>query len=371
MYDRRMEKLARSLIRYSCRLKKGENVLIEAIDIPDEMIALLIREARRVGGIPLVSIKRNRILRELYRTASREVMEIAGECEKFRMEKMDAYIGLRGSHNINELGDVQADKMSLFQKYWMKPVHMEVRVPNTRWVVLRWPTSSMAQQAKMSTDAFEDFYFNVCGLDYAKMSKAMEPLKELMEKTDEVHITGPGTDLRFSIREMPAIPCDGKLNIPDGEVFTAPVRDSVNGKITYNTRSLYLGTEFSNVSFTFKKGKIVKASGEPADRLEEVLDSDDGARYVGEFAIGVNPFVKAPMLDTLFDEKIAGSIHFTPGNSYDEAFNGNRSQVHWDLVLIQTPAWGGGEIRFDGKLIRKDGLFVPKKLKTLNPENLV
>lgn len=370
MYDPRMQKLARSLIRYSCQLKKGERILIESIDAPDEMVALLIRETRKVGGIPLVTVKRNRILRELYRSATKEVMTIAGEVEKFRMEKMDAYIGLRGSNNVNELADVPAKKMTLYQKHWAKPVHMEVRVPNTRWVVMRWPSPSMAQQAKMSTDAFEDFYFDVCGLDYVKMSKAMAPLKALMEKTDEVRIVGPGTNLKFSINGIAAIPCDGRLNIPDGEVYTAPVKDSVNGKITYNTKSLYLGTEFNDISFTFKKGKIVKATGNPADRLQEVLDSDDGARYVGEFAIGVNPYVTQPMLDTLFDEKISGSIHFTPGNSYDDAFNGNRSQIHWDLVLIQTPSWGGGEIYFDGKLVRKNGLFVTKALKPLNPENL-
>jgi aminopeptidase len=261
--------------------------------------------------------------------------------------------------------------MKLYQQRWLKPVHLEVRVPRTKWVVLRWPTPSMAQQAKMSTDAFEDYYFSVCNLDYRKMSQAMEPLKRLMEKTDKVQIEGPGTNLEFSIANMKAVPCDGRLNIPDGEVYTAPVRESVNGTIRYNTRSLYLGTEFSDISFEIEKGRIVDASGQPADRLREILDSDDGARYFGEFAIGVNPHVTQPMLDTLFDEKIAGSIHFTPGNAYDDADNGNRSQVHWDLVLIQTPEWGGGTIHFDGKLIRKDGLFVPRNLKPLNPENLV
>ncbi len=370
MVDPRMHKLAKNPIRYSCRLKRGEKLLIEAIDIPDEMVALLVREAARAGGVPLVTTKHNRVLRELYRNAKKETLQLAAEFERARMEKVDAYIGLRGSHNINEHADVPADKMKLFQAHWMKPVHLEVRVPSTKWVVLRWPSASMAQQAKMSTDAFEDFYFNVCNLDYGKMSKAMQPLEKLMEKTDEVRIKGPGTNLRFSIEGMTAVPCDGRLNIPDGEVYTAPVRESVHGTIRYNARSLYLGTEFSDVELTFKKGKIVTAKGNPADRLAEILDSDEGARYVGEFAIGVNPHVTQPMLDTLFDEKISGSIHFTPGNAYGDADNGNRSQVHWDLVLIQTPEWGGGEIYFDGKLVRKDGLFVPKALKGLNPENL-
>jgi aminopeptidase len=371
MLDPRMQKLARTLVRTSCRLEKGEKILIEAFDAPDEMVALLVREASRAGGVPLVTTKHNRVLREIYRSASAESMKLAGEVERFRMERVQAYIGLRGSDNVNEHADVPSGKLELYRTHWAKPVHLDVRVPKTKWVVLRWPSPSMAQQAKMSTDAFEDFYFSVCNLDYGKMSKAMEPLASLMEKTDEVRITGPKTDLRFSIRGLPAISCHGQFNVPDGEVFTAPVRDSVNGTIRYNTRSLYLGTEFSDIELTFRKGRIVEARGSPADRLEKIFDSDEGARYVGEFAIGLNPFVTRPMLDTLFDEKIAGSIHLTPGNAYDNADNGNRSQIHWDLVLIQTPEWGGGEIHFDGKLIRKNGLFVPKALRPLNPEALV
>ncbi|MEW6071355.1 MAG: aminopeptidase [Planctomycetota bacterium] len=371
MHDARMQKLARSLIRYSCSLKRCERILIEAIDVPEEMVALLIREAVKAGGVPLVTTKSNRVLRELYREGGKEAMQLAGEVERFRMEKMQAYIGMRGNRNANELADVSGEQMGHYQTHWMKPVHMEVRVPNTKWVVLRWPTPGMAQQAKMSTEGFEAFYFDVCNLDYGKMSRAMQPLKTLMERTDKVRITAPGTDLTFSIKGIPAVVCDGKMNVPDGEIYTAPVRDSVNGTIRYNTRSLYLGTEYSDLCFTFKKGKIVKATGNPADRMAKVLDADEGARYVGEFAIGVNPHVTRPMLDTLFDEKIAGSIHFTPGNSYKDADNGNRSEVHWDIVLIQTPEWGGGELTFDGKLIRKDGRFVPKILQPLNPENLV
>jgi aminopeptidase len=370
MFDPRMQKLARNLIRYSCELKKGEKVLIEAFDIPEEMVALLVREAAKVGGVPMVTTKHSKVLRELYKSSKAEGIKLAAEFEKARMEKCDAYIGLRGSFNINEMGDVPPAKMAAYQKHWLKPVHLDVRVPDTKWVILRWPSPSMAQQAKMSTEAFEDFFFDVCNLDYAKMEKAMVPLKRLMDKTDKVHIKAPGTNLRFSIKDIPAIICSGKRNIPDGEVYTAPVRDSVNGTITYNTRSLYMGTEFSDLKFTFKKGKIVKAEGNPSERLQQILDTDEGARFIGEFAIGVNPYVEHAMLDTLFDEKIKGSLHFTPGAAYDEADNGNRSEVHWDLVLIQRADCGGGEIWFDGKLIRKDGLFLPRQLKALNPDKL-
>lgn len=370
MRDSRMITLAHNLVNYSCGVKAGENVLVEATDIPAEMVALLVREIRAVGANPFVTLKQNRVLRELYSCGTAESLELTGRFERARMENMQAYIGLRGTLNLSELSDVPPEQMALYQKHWLKQVHMEIRVPRTRWVVLRWPSPSMAQQAGKSSEAFEDFYFDVCNLDYGRMSRAMDPLVALMEKTDRVHIKGPGTDLSFSIRSLPAIKCDGKMNIPDGEIFTAPVRESVNGTISYNTPSLYQGTKFDSLSFTFKDGRIVEAHGNPADRLMRILDSDEGARYVGEFAIGVNPFITEPMLDTLFDEKIAGSIHFTPGNAYDECDNGNKSSVHWDLVLIQTPEKGGGEIWFDDVLVRKDGLFVLDALQGLNPDRL-
>jgi len=228
----------------------------------------------------------------------------------------------------------------------------------------------MAQMAGMSTPAFEDFFFRVCLLDYARLADAMVPLAERMRKTDQVRLKGPGTDLRFSIKDIGVVPCEGRRNLPDGECFTAPVRSSVEGTITYNTPSLYQGTTYEGISFTFEGGRIVRAAGEPADRLLAVLDSDEGARYVGEFSLGFHPFILSPMKDTLFDEKIAGSLHFTPGQAYGIADNGNRSRVHWDLVLIQRPEYGGGEVWFDGECIRRDGRFIVPELEGLNPERL-
>ncbi len=372
MMDPRYEKLADTLVGYSTELKEGEKVLIEVFDIPPEMVVALIRRVAEAGGIPLVDVKQNVILRDLYAHATEEGMRLFGDVEKYRMEKMDAYIALRGSHNISELSDVPQEKMKLYQAHWLKPVHLEVRVPRTKWVVLRWPHPSMAQAAGMSTEAFERFYFDVCTLDYSKMDRAFGPLKDLMERTDRVRIVGPlDTDIEFSIKDIPAVPCAGKLNIPDGEIFTAPVRDSVNGVIHYNTPTLYQGSTHEDVRLVFKDGKVVEATGSDTQRLNEILDSDEGARYVGEFALGVNPYIDNAMKDILFDEKIKGSLHFTPGNSYDEADNGNKSQVHWDMVLIQTPEHGGGEIYFDDVLVRKDGVFVLDELKGLNPESLV
>lgn len=370
MKDPRIDQLAKNLINYSIRLKKGEKVLIENFGLQKELVKALVREAYAAGGYPFVSLKDHDINRTLLLGAEEEQYEMMADFEANVMSQMDAYIGLRAGDNINEHADVPADKMKIEGATVGKKVHREIRVPKTKWVVLRYPSASMAQLAKMSTDAFEDFYFDVCNLDYGKMDKAMDNLESLMNKTDKVRITGPGTDLTFSIKDIPAIKCSGQMNIPDGEVYTAPVRHSVNGTLTYNTPSPYQGFTFENVKLTFKDGKIVKAEANDTVRINQILDTDEGARFIGEFAIGVNPYILHPMQDILFDEKIDGSFHFTPGQCYEDAFNGNHSNIHWDMVNIQRPDYGGGEIYFDDVLIRKDGRFVISELDDLNPENL-
>ncbi|MBB6213991.1 aminopeptidase [Anaerosolibacter carboniphilus] len=370
MLDPRIEKLAYNLIHYSTELKPGEKILIEAMGYEVPLVRQLVKEAYKVGAVPFVTVKDHQLLRQILLECTEEQMKMMARYELERMKDMDAYIGLRAGFNAMELSDVPGDRMKIYAEHFLSPVHSDQRVNHTKWVVLRYPNFSMAQLANTSTEAFEDFYFNVCNLDYGKMSKAMDHLVARMEKTDKVHIKGEGTDLTFSIKGIPAIKCDGKLNIPDGEVFTAPVKDSVNGILSYNCPAVYQGFTYENIKLEFKDGKIVNATANDTDRINEVFNTDEGARYVGEFAIGVNPYILAPMKDTLFDEKIMGSFHFTPGKCYEDASNGNISAIHWDLVCIQTPAYGGGEIYFDDVLIRKDGLFVIPELACLNPENL-
>ncbi len=370
MIDARMRTLAHNLVNYSCRVQRGDNVLIEATDIPNEVVCELEKEIYKAGGNPFVWLRDRRVLRDWILSANERQLKLAAESDAAFMDKMQCYIGFRGGNNATENADVPPDRMRLYMQHYSHPVHSLIRVPKTRWVVLRYPSEGMAAQASMSTEAFEDYYFDVCCLDYAKMSAAMDPLADLMAKTDRVRIAGPGTDITFSIKGLPPIKCDGALNIPDGEIFTAPVRESVNGRITYNTPAIYNGFTYENISFLFKDGKIIEATCNDTKLINEVLDTDEGARYVGEFSFGVNPYITRAMKDTLFDEKISGSIHFTPGSSYDECPNGNKSAIHWDLVLIQTPEYGGGEIWFDDVLIRKDGRFVIKSLEGLNPENL-
>ena len=369
MHDARFDKLARLLVEYSTRLKRNENLLIEAFDVPDEMTIALIRAARKAGATPFVQVQRNRISRELAMSATDRQLDFAASHELARMKKMHAYIALRGSHNITELSDVPVSKMQLVAKK-LRPVQ-DQRVKKTKWCVLRWPTPSMAQLAGMSTEAFEDFYFEVCTLDYERLQPGMKALKQLMESTDRVQIKGPGTNLRFSIKEIPAIICGGDRNIPDGEVFTAPVKNSVEGHVTFNAPTIYQSIAFDGIRLDFRNGRVVKATSNQTEKLNKILNSDAGARYIGEFSLGFNPYVLEPMRDILFDEKIAGSFHFTPGQAYEEADNGNRSQVHWDMVNIQRKSYGGGEIYFDGELIRRDGEFLPKELRSLNRSNFV
>ncbi len=367
--ENRILKLSKLLTEYSVALKKGEKVLISYEGNETKpLIRQLIKDVYALGCVPFVEIRDSQITRELLLGCDENQISSMNQWQLNQMEGMDAYIAIRGGANSSELADVPSEKLNLYSK-GLRPV-LDYRVNKTKWVVLRYPSPSMAQMAGTSQEAFEDFYFNVCTLDYKKMSLAMDSLVDLMNKTDKVRIKGPGTDLTFSIKDIPARKCDGERNIPDGEVYTAPVRNSMNGTISYNTPSEEQGFTFENIVFEIKDGKIVDATANNTARINELLDTDESARYFGEFAIGVNPFILNPMKDTLFDEKIAGSFHLTPGSSYEDAFNGNKSAIHWDLVMIQRPEYGGGEIWFDDVLIRKDGIFVVDQLLSLNPDNL-
>lgn len=367
--DKRIVKLSELLTGYSCNLQSGNRILIEYdgnAAIP--LVRQLIKDAYRLGARPYVNCRNSQIHRELLLGADEEQLTFQSAYELMQMEGMDAFITIRSPENFSELSGVPVEKLQLYDSL-MDPV-LERRLNHTKWVLLRYPNPALAQMSDMSQETFEDFFFDVCTMDFGKMSCAMDSLIGLMNRTDKVQLKGPGTNLTFSIKGFPAIKCDGKHNIPDGEVFTAPVRDSVNGVISYNVKSQWQGVTHENIRLNIKDGKIIEATSSNTAHLNQTLNCDEGARYFGEFAIGVNPFVMEPINDILFDEKICGSLHFTPGAAYEKADNGNHSSLHWDLVMIQRPEYGGGEIWFDDVLIRKDGLFVIDELKCLNPENL-
>ena len=373
MKDKRNEVLARQLLDYSTNLQKGEILYLEIKG--KETLTLgqeIIRYATEKGATTFWYYSDESLTRHFVKNAKDDQFKTQAELHLELMKKASVYIGLRGSDNPFDMADIDSKQTEKMNSFFYKPVHLEQRVKHTRWVVLRFPNNAMAQLAETSQEKFSDFYYQVCCADYARMSKAQDKLFALMDATDKVRIKAPDTDLTFSIKDIPCIKCDGHRNIPDGEVYTAPIRDSINGTIRYNTPSLYQGTIYTGITFTFENGKIIKATADNHDqKLNKVLDTDDGARYVGEFAIGVNPFILHPIKDTLFDEKIAGSFHFTPGQCYKEAPNGNDSAIHWDLIQIQRADYGGGEMWFDDKLVRKDGVFTDKELeKAFSAENL-
>lgn len=366
MADQREQKLAKLLVEYSVSLKKGESCLINAVDIPTTMTEALIAAVYEAGAYPLVNVWSERLERAMVQDGNQASFDLWANVDTYRMKQVDAFIGIRGIANVRELATIPK-QAQLYSLHYNTPVHMKTRLPHTKWVVLRYPTEIMAMQAGMGSVEFEDFFYNVCtGVDYQKMAQVMDQAKLYLDTVDKVHIKAPGTDLTFSIKGMGFIPCAGQMNIPDGEIYSCPVKDSVNGTIAYNCASTFRGHQFKDVRFVFKDGKIVEAYSDDDALINEILDTDEGARYIGEFALGCNPGILHPMDNTLFDEKIAGSIHFTPGNAYEDCDNGNRSAVHWDLVQIQRPEYGGGEMYFDGELVRKDGVFLHPELVGLN-----
>ena len=365
MIDPRMQKLAHVLVHHSMKVKPGENVNLILRDPNLDFARVMVQQVQAAGGRPFVELSDSRVVRALHRGMDEQLAAQMAQfaCEKF--EQMDCSMHFIGAHNEMELSDVPGSVQAMYRRVYSQPVDVAMRKRPTRWVVVQWPTAEAAQKAGMSTEAFEDFFFDVCCVDYEAMERNMQPLKALMERTDRVEIKGPGTDLSFSIKGIPAVPCAGEFNIPDGEIFTAPVRESVNGVITFNAPSVEGGFRFENICLTFRDGKCIEATANDSRRLNELLDTDEGARYVGEFAFGVNPLITTPMCDTLFDEKIAGSIHMAMGNCYeDEAPNGNVSGLHWDMICLQNE---GGTVRFDGVVVRENGRFVLPELESLNP----
>ncbi|XMB85078.1 aminopeptidase [Mycoplasmatota bacterium WC44] len=372
MKDPRLQKLAESLVNYSVEVKKGHHVRIVGDYEAKPLLLEIIKEVKKVGAHPYVDILDDEISREVALATTEDRLNMLAKWRKPQYESIDASIGVYADRNDYASVDVPTETKLLTAKI-MRPLS-NIIINTKKWVILNYPTHTLAHKAKMSYEQFYDYCLKVSMVDYSKMRSAFEPLKELLNKTDKVRITSPGTELSFSLKGIGSEPCSGECNIPDGEIYSAPVLESVNGVITYNTPSGYRGNVYENVSLTFENGKIIKATcanESDNEKLEEIFNTDEGARYVGEFAIGVNPYITKPMGDILYDEKIAGSIHFTPGQAYEgPADNGNKSAVHWDLVLIQTEEFGGGEIYFDDVLIRKDGIFVIDSLKGLNPENL-
>lgn len=370
--DIRNNILSKKLLENSINLKEKDNILIEVIG--EEGLELgeeLTKISKEMKANPVLKITKYEDLKYFLMNASEQEIIEYSKKDYEQMKKMNAYIGISAPTSEHMLEGVTQEKINFYNKYYTAKVHLEQRVKHTKWCILRYPNEYFANKNNMTLEEFKDYFYRVCNVDYEKMKYAMEPLKQLMNKTDKVHIVAPNTDLRFSIKNIPAEKYYGTFNIPDGEVATCPVKESVQGYITYNTKTKYNDIIFYDIRFEFLDGKIIKAeAGDKTEELNEILDTDEGARYIGEFAFGLNPYIDNVMCDTLFDEKIHGSFHFTPGMALEESDNGNRSAIHWDIVKILRKEFGGGEVYFDDVLIMKDGKFVLEELKQLNAENL-
>lgn len=368
MDTKKLNTLAHTIVNYSLHLKENSKVIVNFTQEATPLVEELIKEAQKVGAVMSLNMYDPRLNARLAEKNTDARLEHLKNIRQFEVENYDAFIQIRSSFNDYESKNVPKE---MTRKLGAMTQELDdIRINERDWVLLNYPTDLDAYKAKMTTADFNEFALDVMTVDYQKMSKDIAPLKELMERTDKVRIISPGTDLTFSIKGMPAIPCCGEKNIPDGELYSAPIKDSVNGTITYNTPSPYQGNVYNHVSLTFENGKIIKATcDEDNEKLNEIFDTDEGARYVGEFSLGFNPRILYPMGDILYDEKILGSLHFTPGRCYADCDNGNVSSIHWDMVLIQREDFGGGEIYFDDVLIRKDGKFVLEELKVLNYEN--
>lgn len=369
--DIRNNILSKKLLENSINLKEKDNILIEVMG--EEGLELgeeLTKISKEMKANPLLKITKHEDLKYFLMNASEQEIIEYSKKDYEQMKKMNAYIGISAPTSDHMLEGISQEKINFYNKYYTAKVHLEQRVKHTKWCILRYPNEYFANKNNMTLEEFKDYYYKVCNVDYEKMKYAMEPLKQLMNKTDKVHIIAPNTDLKFSIKNIPAEKYYGTFNIPDGEVATCPVKESVQGHITYNTKTKYNDIIFNDIRFEFKDGKIIKAEArDKTKELNEILDTDEGARYIGEFAFGLNPYIDNVMCDTLFDEKIHGSFHFTPGMALEESDNGNRSAIHWDIVKILRKEFGGGEVYFDDVLIMKDGKFVLDELKQLNSEN--
>jgi aminopeptidase len=363
--DPRDVTLADNLVNYSLGVQPGERVMLDFRgSSTEELMRAMITAVTRAGGVPFPLFGSDAWSRRFLLDASESQVESWGKTHETLMREMQCYVRVNGTDNPFDTGDVPDDARKWEREHFMQRVHLNYRVPHTRWVVLRYPSDSMAQQARRSRESFADLYYEVCNLDWSRFSRAMDPLKTLMEKTDQVRLTAKDTDVTLSIKDIGVVKCDGHMNIPDGEVFTAPVRESVNGVITYDAGALYSGTTWDWIRLEFRDGRIadIEASND-VDKLREIFGTDEGASYMGEFSFGLNPSLHVPMKDTLFDEKIYGSFHTALGQCYDTAENGNRSAIHWDLVCIQTEDRGGGSVWFDGELVRENGHWVHPDLK--------
>jgi aminopeptidase len=366
MRDQRAEALAKILVQYSTKVEEDDVCVIQGATSAEALVLAVYEEVLRAGGLPIVQMAPEEGMASYYRLASDKQLEWLAPPSVWIAENADVRIAILSEDNTRALSNVDPAKQARAQQA-RKPL-MDVTMKRSaegsyRWVLTAFPTHGMAGEAAMSLSEYEDFYYEAClATDgdpvtaWARTSDETERLAEWIQGKEEVHITAPGTDIKLNVAGRTWIPCTGRHNMPDGEFFTGPVEDSVAGEVSFSFPAVYGGREVSGVRFRFEGGKVVDASAQQGEAyLLEMLDTDEGARRLGELGIGTNYGIATGTREILLDEKIGGTIHMAIGQSYPESGGVNDSAVHWDMVCDLRQ---GGRITVDGGDFQVDGRFV-------------
>ena len=366
MRDQRAEALARILVLYSTKVAAGDVCVIQSTTTAEPLVQAVYEEVLRAGGLPVMQLSTEGAAPAFYELASDGQLDWIPPTAKWAAENADVRIAVMADANSRDLSQADPARQARAQRA-RKPL-METSMKRAaageyRWALTLFPTHSYAGEAGMSLAQYEDFYYAACLVDDAdpvtawqRQSDEVNRLAEWIQGREEVHVTGPGTDIKLNVSDRTFIPCTGEHNMPDGEFFTGPVEDSVEGEVAFSFPATYSGREVAGVKFRFKEGKVVDASAERGEEfLLETLDTDDGARRLGELGIGTNYGISTGTKEILLDEKIGGTVHMAIGMSYPESGGKNDSAVHWDMVCDLRQ---GGSIVVDGAELQRDGRFV-------------
>ena len=366
MRDPRVEGLAKILVQHSARVQKGDVCTVEGESAAEPLLLAVYAEVLKAGGHPIVNMAPAGASAVYFERATDEQLKWISPVAEWAIENADVRIAAMASRNTRELSGVPPQRQQARQaatQHLMKRAMERSAKGEYRWALTLFPTDAYASEARMSLAAYEDFYYGACLADrpdpvaaWKKASEDTKRLKDWIEGRKEVHVSGPGTDLTLGIEGRTFIAADGKHNMPDGEFFTGPVEDSAEGEITFHLPATYAGREVSGVRFKFEGGKVTDASAERGEEfLIEMLDTDDGARRLGELGIGTNYGIEKGTGEILLDEKIGGTVHLAVGRSYPETGGVNESAIHWDMICDLRQ---GGTIEVDGEKLQESGKFV-------------
>ncbi|MBW3001760.1 aminopeptidase [Candidatus Woesearchaeota archaeon] len=353
MTNKRITKIAKVLVDYSTKVQEGERVVITAPPVAQPLVLEVYKMCLQRGAHPVIRTPLPGAAYVFYKYAKDNQLMRFPKTAMFEMKNTDAYIAIRAPLNTNEFASVDPTKIAMRSKI-LSPIS-KWRLQKTKWVAFDYPTTAYAQNASMSLHDYQDFAFNAINLNWTKLRTRLQKIADAVNSSEKVHVIGPGTDLKFTVKSTRAVLGDGTNNMPGGEVFTAPDKYSVNGHITFNYPAIYRSNEVRGVQLKLKKGKVIEEDATSGlDFLKAMLNLDSGSRYVGEWGIGCNYNIKQFTKNTLFDEKIGGTVHFALGHGYKECNARIRSALHWDLVKDLRR---NGTIYLDGKLFQKNGRF--------------